>query len=191
MGELAQYFWHAPSDLTCSLVLKKKERSCDSKHNRLSFRRWNTADGSNFEDLFVTAVKRKDVFTITYKKKKDNLKWFVSPVQRRFKKKKKKKKNFHSGLQREKCILFWMYYAYVFLKHKGSTGGTQQEVSLRYNLFTFTHRHACKVKLNVSKPPGDETTLRPRLLYISCTITDCCLILTWFILFMCHFYIFF
>lgn len=84
-----------------------------------------------------------------------------------------------------------MYYAYVFLKHKGSTGGTQQEVSLRYNLFTFTHRHACKVKLNVSKPPGDETTLRPRLLYISCTITDCCLILMWFILFMCHFYIFF
>lgn len=45
------------------------------------------------------------------------------------------------------------------------------------------------------KSPGDETTLRPRLLYIGFTITDSCLILMWFILILfkqcANFYIFF
>lgn len=44
----------------------------------------------------------------------------------------------------------------IFVKHKPSTGSTQQEVTLRYNLFTFTHTHRdtrLRVKLYVLKSP--------------------------------------
>lgn len=90
--------------------------------------------------------------------------------------------NLHSGLQREKCehdswckhAIFSIYYAscMIFVKHKPSTGSTQQEVTLRYNLFTFTHTHteihACEWSFmfwNLQRRGNLETTASVNMLY--------------------------
>lgn len=76
------------------------------------------------------------------------------------------------------CIVLHAWCLWSTNRHCRHAAGGVVEV---FNLFPFTHRRLrAKLYSFLFPPRRDETPLRPRLLYISCTITDCWLILMCF-----------
>lgn len=112
-------------------------------------------------------------------------------------------KYLNPSLQKDKCehdswckhgLLFSTFCApgFLFMRHKASSGSTQQaeEALVRYNLFTFTHRHASSEASCFWRWHYLETTASVYIMYNNRLLLHSDVVLFDSVGKVCHFYTF-